>query len=383
MSTLQDILFQFYSRYKDNYTPSLAQDKVARDIISCRTAVLGAHVYECDKCNHTSIHYNSCRNRHCPLCQGMNKTLWVDKRNKDILNAPYFHAVFTLPNELHPLIYQNQKLLYDLMYKTVSQTLLELSMDPKYLGAEIGFFCLLHTWSKDLHYHPHIHVVIMAGGLTKANQWKNSKKKFFIPVKVLSKKFRGKYLHYLKQYYEKDLLKFYSDAKQYIKPNKFKNLINQCYQKDWYTYTKKTFSSPLAVIKYLGRYTHRIAISNNRIISIDEDSVTFIAKKDTSSDKTKIITLKATEFIRRFLMHTLPKRFVKIRYYGILANRNKKIKIALCRKLTTSPVYKSKYEGLKPIEIVCMIAKKDITLCPVCKKGKMELSSTLPKESIP
>lgn len=384
MSTIQAIFDHFYSEYKESYTPSIAQEKVARDVMNCRTAALGSHVYECDQCQHPSIHYNSCRNRHCPLCQGLNKEIWVDKRNQDLLHAPYFHTVFTLPHELHPLIYQNQKLLYHLMYKSVSETLLELSMDPKYLGAKIGFFCVLHTWSKDLHYHPHIHVVIMAGGLTKTKEWRSSKKTFFIPVKVLSKKFRGKYLYYLKQYHKEGQLNFYAKAKPYKELNEFKQLINQCYEKNWYTYTKKTFSGPAAVIQYLGRYTHRIAISNNRIVSMNQDSVTFVLKKEPKTGQSKTITLKATEFIRRFLMHTLPKGFVKIRYYGILANRNKKSNITLCRKLTASPVYQSKYEGLKKIEIVSMMVKRDITLCPKCQKGNMVVTNTLhPQEAVP
>lgn len=378
MSTIQDIFQEFYSEYKESYRPNMFQEKVANDLMKCRTQALGGHVYQCDQCDHHSIHYNSCRNRHCPLCQGLNKEVWVDKRNQDLLDAPYFHAVFTLPHELHPLIYQNQRLLYNLMYKTVSKTLLELSMDDKYLGAKIGFFCVLHTWSKDLHYHPHIHVVIMAGGLTKANDYRRSKKTFFLPVKVLSKMFRGKYLYYLKQYHKEGQLNFYGQAKEYEESKAFKQLINQCYEKNWYTYAKETFSGPAAVIRYLGRYTHRIAISNNRIISMDKDSVTFVVKKD------KTITLKATEFIRRFLMHTLPSRFVKIRYYGILANRNKKKNIALCRKLTASPIYPSKYEGLKKIEIVSIIAKRDVTKCPTCKKGTMALTMTHhPQEAVP
>jgi hypothetical protein len=341
----------------------------------CRTAALGGHAFACDECGHTTVHYNSCRNRHCPMCQGINSVIWVDKRSEEILNAPYFHLVFTMPQELQPLLYQNQELLYDLLYKAVAETLTELSHDKKYLGAQIGFFSLLHTWGQDLHFHPHIHTIVLAGGLTKGNKWQSSSKKFFIPVKILAKKFRGKYLHYLKQYYHDGLLNFYEDARKYRNPWFFKGLLNKCYAKDWYVYTKKTFSGPLAVIRYLGRYTHRIAISNSRIVCMDEDTVTFTVRNEQneqSSGRKKTVTLNGIEFVRRFLMHILPKGFVKIRYYGILANRNKKTKLALCRKLTQSPVYKPRFEGLKSIEILSILLGRDVTICPVCKEGEMK-----------
>jgi len=377
MTTVQDVFLQFYSRYEQSYTPSTQQAKACSDILRCRTAALGGHVFECEECGHKAVRYNSCRNRHCPLCQGVTKAVWVDKRSKDILNAPYFHVVFTVPQHLHPLIYQNQELLYGLMYKAVAETLAQLSKDKKYLGAQVGFFSLLHTWGQDLHYHPHIHVVVLAGGLTKQNLWRNSSKKFFIPVKVLSKKFRGKYLHYLKQCMRQNLLQFYGNAKAFQNPKLFRDLLNQCYAKDWYTYTKKTFSGPLAVIQYLGRYTHRIAISNNRIVSMDEHTVTFTVRDYKCSSQTRTLTMKGVEFIRRFLMHILPKGFVKIRHYGLLANRNKKTKLKLCRKLTCSPTYKPKFEGLKTIEILCMLVGRDVTVCPVCGDGKLRAVHSL------
>ncbi|WP_373657587.1 IS91 family transposase ISAzo26 [Sporomusa acidovorans DSM 3132] len=237
-------------------------------------------------------------------------------------------------------------------------------------SAQIGFFSLLHTWAQDLHYHPHIHTVVLAGGLTKENQWRNSNKKFFISVKVLAKKFRGKFLYYLKQYYHQNLLTFYGDAQQYQNPKRFQTLLDQCYRKKWYSYSKRTFSGPLAVVKYLGNYTHRIAISNNRIVAVDENTVT-ITVKDRKHNQTKKLTLPGVEFIRRFFMHVLPKGFVKIRYYGLLANRNKKMKLELCRKLTNSPTYQAKFEGLTTTEILSLLMGKDVTLCPVCGKGKL------------
>lgn len=383
MTTLQDVFLHFHHQYTQHYTPSPQQVKAVSDIMRCRTAALGGHAFACEECGHIAVCYNSCRNRHCPLCQGVARAVWVDQRNRDILNAPYFHVVFTVPQQLHPLIYQNQKLLYGLMYKAVAETLLELAEDKKYLGAQAGFFSLLHTWGQDLHYHPHIHTVVLAGGPTKLNKWRNSSKKFFIPVKVLSKKFRGKYLYYLKQCMHQNLLAFYGDAHKYRNPKIFLDLLKQCYDKDWYTYTKKTFSGPLAVVKYLGKYTHRIAISNTRLVSMTEDKVTFTVKDRKSNNRIKVIRLKGVEFIRRFLMHVLPKGFIKIRHYGILANRNKKIKLELCRKLTGSPACKPEFEGLKTIEILCILVGRDLTVCPICGKGKMQITESLPAGASP
>lgn len=372
MSTIQSVLCRFYPAYRELYEPSLQQVKAALNIIRCRTNALGGHIQKCDKCDHLVVHYNSCRDRHCPMCQGLTNAVWVDKRSRDILNAPYFHVVFTMPQELHALIYQNQTLLYSLFYRAVAETLQELSWDEKYLGAQAGFLSLLHTWGQDLHYHPHIHTVLLAGGLTKLNQWRSSSKKFFIPVKVLSKKFRGKYLYYLKQHYHQDQLKFYGDAEKYSDPKSFQELIDRCYAKDWYTYTKRTFSGPLAVLKYLGNYTRRIAISNSRVVSVNEDTVTISIKDYKEAGKRKETSLDGAEFIRRFLMHVLPKGFVKIRHYGILANRNKKNKFELCRKLSFSPTYKPKYEGLTTVEILCLLVGKDVTVCPVCREGRLK-----------
>lgn len=375
--TVQDIFQKFHAPFKQNHALSPQQTKASWDIMNCRTAALGGNAFLCEECGHLEIRYNSCRNRHCPLCQGIKKDIWVDKRSKDILHAPYFHNVFTMPKELHPLIYQNQELLYNLMYKAVAQTLQELSQDDKYLGAQIGFFSLLHTWSQDLHYHPHIHTVILAGGLTKNNRWRNSSKKFFIPVKVLSKMFRGKFLGYLKQCYHQKLLMFYGAAQPYQESKDFQKLLDQCYNKNWYSYTKKTFSGPLAVVKYLGKYTHRIAISNSRIVAMDEDTVTIKVKDRTKNNQTKNVTLKGVEFIRRFLMHVLPKGFVKIRHYGLLANRNKKTKLELSRTLTSSPTYQSMFEGLNTTEIISILIGKDINVCPACGKGQLKLTYSL------
>lgn len=371
MSTVNEAFRQFYPSFYVSYPQGEQQKKAAFSLMNCRTSVLGGNAYTCHECGHVRVHYNSCCNRHCPLCQGISKAIWVDQRQKDILNAPYFHLVFTLPKELHTLIYQNQKLLYSLMYKAVSETLSELCLDPKYLGAQSGFFNVLHTWGQDLHYHPHIHTVIIAGGLTNLNQWKQGSKKFFIPVKVLAKKFRGKFMYYLKQYYRENMLDFYGHAKEFHNFEAFQGLIDQCYAKDWYVYCKRPFSGPLAVIEYLGRYTHQIAISNSRIVSVNLHTVTFKVR-DNKGGKPKNLTLQGIEFVRRFLMHVLPKGFIKVRYYGVLATRNKKTKLSLCRKLTSSSSYKPKFEGKTTTEILSILFGKDITICPFCHQSKLK-----------
>lgn len=377
MVTLQDVFIKYYHEFEQEYSPSFNQAKAALDIMQCRTAALGGHIYECDECGHSTILYNSCRNRHCNLCQNLPRTVWVDERCRDILDAPYFHVVFTVPKMLQPLIYQNQEQLYKLMYKAVAETLSELSKDPKHIGAQIGFMSIIHTWAQNLDYHPHIHTIVLSGGLTDTKRWQQSSKKFFIPVKALARKFRGKYLYYLKEYYSKGLLSFYGYVKEYENPKSFADLLDSCYRKDWYVYTKKTFSGPLAVIRYLGRYTHRVAISNERILSMDDGTVTISVKDRKDKNKEKTVTLKAVEFIRRFLMHILPKGFVKIRYYGLLANRNKKTKLKLCRHLTGSPTYVPRFDGLKTLEILKIVSGKDVTLCPCCSNGKMRIIKTL------
>ncbi len=373
MSTVNEAFKKFYPLYQANRKLPLQQLKAASNIMRCRTKEMGSHIIVCNSCSHVEISYNSCKNRHCPLCQGVTKAVWVDRRYEDVLDAPYFHIVFTVPKQLHTLIYQNQKLLYGLLYKAVSETLLELCFDKRYLGAQPGFFCVLHTWAQDLSYHPHLHVVIMAGGLTGLHKWRKSSDKFFIPVKVLSKKFRGKYLYYLKKYYQQQELSFYGVNLQFKKPKEFYGLLTSCYNLDWYSYSKAPFAGPMAVIKYLSRYTHRIAISNSRIVLVDDEAVTFTVRDRKDKRNTKNLTLKGTEFVRRFLLHTLPKGFVKIRYYGVLANRNKKTKLALCQKLSASKVYKPLFKGLTTTQILSLLLQKDVTKCPKCEVGRLKV----------
>jgi len=384
MPDIQDVFNKFYPEFKRKYRTSLTQDKAAFDIMNCRTNVMGGHVDECEECGRINISYNSCGNRHCPLCQTIPKERWIDARKKDVLDSPYFHVVFTVPEEIRMLIYQNQKLLYGLLYSTVAQTLSELTSDPKHLGAQIGFISVLHTWGQGIVYHPHIHSIILAGGLTKKGEWKSSSKEFFIPVGVLSEKFRGKFLDYLKKYYCENKLNFFGTLRELENPENFQTLLNSCYKKSWYTYCKEPFSGPLAVIEYLGRYTHRVAISNNRIVSTNENSVTIKVKDYKDNCKERLLTLSGSEFIRRFLMHILPKGFVKLRHFGILGNRNKKTKLELCRKLIKSVVmFVSEYANMSAVEILMKITGKDITKCPACITGSLRGVYSFPKKVAP
>jgi len=371
MSKIQDIFNMFYQAFAREHKLSDQQQKVARAIMNCHTGAMGANISVCGECGHVEVHYNSCRNRHCPSCQGITKEVWADKRGEEAINAPYFHVVFTVPEQLRMLICQNKVQLFNLMYKATAKTVLALTKDRKFLGATPGFFSVLHTWGQNLDFHPHIHMVITGGGLDETGKWSQSSKKFFIPVKVLAKLFRGKFLADMKALYYGGKLCFYGDQSYLKDCNAFESLCRELYNIDWYCYTKKTFSGPQAVVKYLSLYTHRIAISNSRIVGFGDDTVTFnVRDKDNPGGK-KALTLKGTEFIRRFLMHVLPKGFVKVRYYGVLAVRNRKTKLVSCQKQTGTPKYTLKYGGMRPVDIVKVLYQRDVYQCPCCETGRL------------
>ena len=364
--TVQDIFLRFYPRYLDKHTPSPHQSKVANCIINCKTGAYGANVSMCEDCGHLQIHYNSCRNRCCPMCQALPKEKWMDKRREDVLEAPYFHVVFTVPQELNPLIYSNQQFLYDAMYHCVSATIEELTSDTKHLGAKVGYICVLHTWGSEMNFHPHIHVILLGGGLTAENQWRDKGEEFFLPVKVLSKLFRGKYLDELKNLWEERKLQFHGSSEKYRNHYAFKGLLNTCYEKDWVPHCKKTFNGAQSVINYLGKYTHRIAISNHRIIRMDEDTVTYYVKDYREEGKWKEFTISGVEFIRRFLMHVPPKRFVRIRHYGLLCTRTKTRHLTLCRNLLGCKQYLSRLKDLDTPQILETLYGIKVTVCKRC-----------------
>ena len=329
-------------------------------IIKCRTAELGSHIDECENCGVVDISYNSCRNRHCPKCQTLTKERWIDSQKCNLLHVPYFHIVFTVPDILRPIIYQNQSTLYKTLFRSVSETLQELASDKKYLGAAIGFTTVLHTWSQNLSFHPHIHCIVPAGGLTKIGSWVSSGKKFFIPVKVLARKFRGKLLHYIKSAH----LEFFGEQAILSEPFYFLNLLSSCYDKEWIVYCKPPFKSAVSVVEYLGRYTHRVAISNNRILKIEDGRVSFKWRDSKDCNTFKIMTVSAFEFMRRFLLHVLPTGFMKIRHFGLLANRGKNERLNLCKKLTCTPII-DKVKA-STLDLLNNIFDRDCTLCLHC-----------------
>ena len=364
--TVQDIFLRFYPKYLDKYTPSSQQSKVANCIINCKTGAYGTNISVCEDCGHLQIHYNSCRNRCCPMCQALPKEKWMDKRREDVLEAPYFHLVFTVPQELNPLIYSNQKLLYDVMYHSVSDTINELTEDSKHLGAKVGYICVLHTWGSEMNYHPHIHVILIGGGLSPKNQWRDKGEEFFLPIKVISKLFRGKYLDELKKLWDTQKLHFHGSSEKYRNHYSFKELLDICYKKDWIPHCKKTFNGAQSVINYLGKYTHRIAISNHRIIRMDETTVTYYVKDYREEGKWKEYTISGTEFIRRFLMHVPPKRFVRIRHYGLLCTRSKTKHLTLCRNLLGCKQYISKLKGMETPQMLETLYGIKVTVCKCC-----------------
>lgn len=348
MIEVQDIFARYAESFLQNHKVSIVQYKALNDIINCRTAKLGGHVDNCPECGFTRISYNSCRNRHCPKCQTLAKERWIESIKADLLNVKYFHVVFTLPQELNMVIYNDQKNMYNLMFKCVSETICKLAADKKYLGAQVGLTTVLHTWGQNLCFHPHIHCIVAAGGLTVNNEWVDSKKNFFLPVKVLSRKFKGKFLALLKQQ----------------KPNLDPSIFNICYDKEWVVYCKPPFKTAGSVVEYLGRYTHRVAISNNRILKLENGQVTFKWRDYKDSSSWKEMTITAEEFIRRFLMHVLPRGFTKIRHFGFLSSRGKQTKLLLCKKLTHSSLIQK--EKLNTEKLLIKILGRDPNLCPKC-----------------
>ena len=346
----------------------------------CRTAELGGHVDECDHCGLLRISYNSCRNRHCPKCQCLDKERWLQARKKELLPTRYFHVVFTIPEKLRPMALRNQRVVYDLLFKAVSETLQQLSKEPKHLGAEIGFIAILHTWTQTLIDHPHIHCIVTGGGLSlDGKRWNSTREKFFIRVEVLSRLFRGKFLYYLKKAYYSGKLNFTGKIQHLKDESAFEALLTELYSQQWVVNCKPSFKSAETVIDYLGRYTHRVAISNDRLVKLQADQVTIRYRDSDDNDKIKSMTLDAFEFIRRFLLHILPDGFMKIRHYGILSNRNRKTKLARCKDLLGDQVSLddevSEEESWQ--DLLTRITGIDPRICPHCGKGKMRLKELL------
>jgi len=331
-----DVLRLHGDRFLDRYRSSFdfQQLKAFRAIQRCRTAALGGHLDACPSCGYQTISYNSCRNRHCPKCQAQARERWITARQRELLDTSYFHVVFTVPHELNVLALENPRLFYDLLFTATAQTLREIASDPKHLGAEIGVIAILHTWGQNLLLHPHIHCVIPAGGLSLDHlRWVRPRYAFFLPVKVLSRVFRGKFLAGLKRLHRSKKLQCAGPAAAFADPRQFTELLRRLHRHDWVVYAKPAFGGPMQVLRYLGRYTHRVAISNHRLLAFDQERVTFRWKDYARSGKQRQMTLTETEFLRRFFLHVLPKGFVRIRHFGFLANRFRASHLLLSRRL--------------------------------------------------
>ena len=335
-----DIVRTAGNRFWEKYRSHLAwpHRKVLDAIVRCRTAALGGHLDQCVRCGHQAVSYNSCRDRHCPRCQGNARARWLAARSSELLPVPYFHIVFTLPHEFSALILQNKRLLYDLLFRTSAASLLELARDPEHLGAEIGFLGVLHTWGQNLQHHPHVHYIVPAGGLAPdGSRWIDSSRRFFLPVKALSKIFRDKFCDELRELFQQDRLQFHNSLQQLASPGSFSHLLWQLGRKDWVVYAKPPFGGPEHVLHYLARYTHRVAISNHRLLSVSDSEVSFRWKDYAHRSRPRIMTLSPEEFLRRFLQHVLPRSFPRIRYFGWLANRTRGHLLPLCRFLLHQP----------------------------------------------
>ena len=328
-------------QYRRTHHPCAAQQKVMRHVVECRTAALGGHTEQCDGCGQTRVCYNSCRDRHCPKCQSTARAEWLEARLNRLLPVPYFHVVFTLPQEINALALAHPKMIFDLLFHTAAATLLQIAADPKHLGAHIGFTAVLHTWGQNLLFHPHLHCVVTGGGLSPDGQrWVTTRKQFFLPVKVLSRLFRGKFLGALQTAYLAGQLHFAGSTAELQYPACWRRWLAALYRKPWVVYAKPPFAGPEQIFRYLGRYTHRVAISNHRLVAFHRGRVSFIVKDYTAAGKSKLLTLDAVEFIRRFLLHVLPKGYTRIRHFGLCAGRNLSTKLGAARRLLPATTFR-------------------------------------------
>jgi len=352
---------------------STSQKKALRDISVCRTAALGGYIKQCDYCGYRKIAYRSCRNRHCSKCQAAARAAWLERRAAELLPVEYFHVVFTMPDRLASLALHNQRVVYAILFRAASETLLRIAADPKHLGAQIGLLAVLHTWGQNLHHHPHLHCVVPAGGIAPDHsRWFACRQHFLFPVKVLSRLFRAKFASYLKKAFLRAQLRFSGKLESLGKGKNFFTWLNTITGSEWVVYAKPPFGGPQQVLKYLARYTHRVAISNQRLVSLQDGHVTFRWKDYSQGSRHATMTLDVTEFIRRFLLHVLPSGFVKTRHFGFLANRSRQHKITLCRKLVTAKLEtKPQHPSFPDSPVTSQPQPKPIERCPLCKVGRM------------
>jgi Putative transposase/Transposase zinc-binding domain len=371
-----DVFRRYGDAYRQQHAGSLsrAQRRVMSAIECCRTAALGGHVEQCDQCQFQRIAYNSCRDRHCPKCQSLARAQWIEDRQAELLDTEYFHVVFTVPEEIAAITYQNKQVVYDILFRATSETLRTIAADHKHLGAEIGFFAVLHTWGQNLLFHPHLHCVVPGGGISPdGKRWIPCRPGFFLPVRVLSRLFRRLFLQLLEKAFADGQLQFFSTLEQLYDRQLFLRYLAPLCKQEWVVYAKAPFAGPQQVLDYVGRYTHRVAISNNRLLNIENGRVQFRYKDYRDGRQQKTMTLSADEFIRRFLLHVLPDGFHRIRYYGFLGNRYRQEKLEQCRQLlgmirettpdhSTPADYRDRYEAL---------TGSSLWECPACHRGRM------------
>jgi hypothetical protein len=381
-----DVFRRFGPAFRDQHGASLsaARRRAMLAIESCRTAALGGHVERCGDCGHQRVSYNSCRNRNCPKCQGLARAQWLQDRQAELLDVPYFHVVFTVPAQIEVIAFQNQTVVYDILFRAASETLRTIAADPEHLGAEIGFLGVLHTWGQNLSHHPHIHFLVPGGGIAPDGQsWISCRPGFFLPVRVLSRMFRGLFLQYLEKAYAGGEPNFFSEHRYLHEPAAFRRYLTPAWKAEWVVFAKRPFAGPAQVLDYVGRYTHRVAISNNRLVSIDDGKIRFRWKDYRDANRQKTMTLPAGEFIRRFLIHVLPDGFHRIRYFGFLGNCHRKQKLARCREfLGMTPAgseadppadYRDRLEAL---------TGQSLRKCPHCHTGIMVVIDCITRPKI-
>jgi len=360
-----------------------AQNALLSALARCHTPALGGHVYRCDRCDIERIGYNGCRSRHCPSCLAHKSAAWMSARADELLPVPYFHVVFTLPKQVAALALGNKKVVYRILFRAAAQTLIEIARDPRHLGANIGFLAILHTWTQTLLFHPHLHCLVPGGGLTPdGSHWVGCRDTFFLPIRVLSRIFRGKFLALLDQAARRGEIRFAGSLAPLASLDAWAAFLRPLRRIEWVVYAKPPFGSPGRVLKYLARYTHRVAISNSRIVSLTQEHVTFRYRDRSHANAIRTMTLGGVEFLRRFLLHLLPKGFVRIRHFGIFANRTRHAKIARCRALIAAT-----HAGHSPPATdTCQIAESTVAAppddrCPVCHSGRMRWIAALPRNT--
>lgn len=343
---------------------SPARQRVMRALLACRTAQLGGHVESCDSCDYQRISYNSCRNRHCPKCQGSRQAQWLEDRADDLLPVEYFHVVFTVPEEIAAIALQNKRTVYGILFAASAAALRTIAADEAHLGAKIGFVSVLHTWTQDLRHHPHVHCVVPGGGLTADGRWVACRPGFFLPVRVLAASFRGRFVAALRAAFEAGDLQFQGSLQHLRDRSAFAACLDRAMAMPWVVYSKPPFGGPLQVLKYLARYTHRVAIGNRRILEVGPEGVKFRWRDRANSNRSRTMTLPGVEFLRRFLLHVLPRGFPRIRHCGLLGNGVRAVKLAMCRFLLGAPMPAPVVAGVEPFVVLD-------DRCPACGIGRL------------